>query len=131
MYSTFELAAGTGSHKELSSILVDQYRHRIAPSYMSPNAGGGGCGVSANEYNSAHGAQINFGDLTHILPIFWEQLAVLKKFFFVKIYLIFIWCRYPWRYSDSCNRSTTGILLKNENTFFANSHGLFLDVFLI
>ena len=26
--------------------------------------GGGGCGVSANEYSCAHGAQINFGDLT-------------------------------------------------------------------
>ncbi len=29
--------------------------------------GGGGCGVSANEYSSAHGAQINFGDLTPYL----------------------------------------------------------------
>ncbi len=38
----------------------------IAPSYMSPNAGGGGCGVSANEYSCAHGAQIHFGDLTLI-----------------------------------------------------------------
>jgi hypothetical protein len=31
---------------------------------MSPNAGvgvGGGCGVSANEYSCAHGAQINLG----------------------------------------------------------------------
>jgi hypothetical protein len=40
-----------------------------ASSYMSPNAGGfffggGGCGVSANQYSCAHGAQINFGDLT-------------------------------------------------------------------
>jgi hypothetical protein len=26
--------------------------------------GGGGCGVSANEYSCAHGAQINFEDLT-------------------------------------------------------------------
>jgi hypothetical protein len=26
--------------------------------------GSGGCGVSANEYSCAHGAQINFGDLT-------------------------------------------------------------------
>jgi hypothetical protein len=26
--------------------------------------GGGVCGVSANEYSCAHGAQINFGDLT-------------------------------------------------------------------
>jgi hypothetical protein len=32
---------------------------------MSPNAGEGErCGVSANEYSCAHGAQINFGDLT-------------------------------------------------------------------
>ncbi len=36
----------------------------IAPSYMSPNAGGGRCGVSANEYICTHGAQINFEDLT-------------------------------------------------------------------
>ncbi len=35
---------------------------------MSPNAGGWqGCGVSANEYSCAHGAQINFGDLTPYL----------------------------------------------------------------
>ena len=43
----------------------------IAPSYMSPNAGGrgggGGCRVSANEYSWAHGAQINFGDQTPYL----------------------------------------------------------------
>ncbi len=37
----------------------------IAPSYMSPNAGGGV--VSANEYSCAHGAEINFGDLTTYL----------------------------------------------------------------
>ncbi len=47
----------------------------IAPSDMSPNAGGGGCGVSANEYRFAHGAQINFGDLTPIYPT--HQSAVL------------------------------------------------------
>jgi hypothetical protein len=36
---------------------------------MSPNAGGRGrgCGVSANEYSSAHGAQINFGDVSPYL----------------------------------------------------------------
>ncbi len=34
---------------------------------MSPNAGGGGCGVSANKYSCAHGAQINFGDPTPYL----------------------------------------------------------------
>ncbi len=35
---------------------------------MSPKlGGGGGCGVSANEYRCAHGAQINVGDLTPYL----------------------------------------------------------------
>jgi hypothetical protein len=34
---------------------------------IAPNAGGGGCGVSTNEYSCAHGAQINFGDLTPYL----------------------------------------------------------------
>jgi hypothetical protein len=34
---------------------------------MRPNAGTGGCLVSANEYSCAHGAQINFGDLTAYL----------------------------------------------------------------
>ncbi len=29
-----------------------------------PKCGVGGCGLSANEYSCAHGAQINFGDLT-------------------------------------------------------------------
>ncbi len=40
----------------------------IAPSYISANAGGGGwfAGLS-NEYNCAHGAQINFGYLTPYL----------------------------------------------------------------
>jgi hypothetical protein len=47
----------------------------LAPSYMSPNAGEGICGVSANEYSCVHGAQINFGDLTPYLtydPICWQ-----------------------------------------------------------
>ncbi len=42
----------------------------IASSYMFPNEGGGiapHCGVSANEYSCAHGAQIYFGDLTPCL----------------------------------------------------------------
>jgi hypothetical protein len=39
---------------------------------MRPNAGvGWGCGVTANEYSCAHGAQINFGDLTSFNP--WEK----------------------------------------------------------
>jgi hypothetical protein len=32
--------------------------------YEPKCGGGGGCGVSANEYSCKHGAQINFGDLT-------------------------------------------------------------------
>jgi hypothetical protein len=31
--------------------------------------GEGGCGVSAKEYSCAHGAQINFGDLTPYLKL--------------------------------------------------------------
>jgi hypothetical protein len=34
---------------------------------MSPNTGDGVCGVSANEYSCAHGAQIDFRDLTPYL----------------------------------------------------------------
>ncbi len=37
--------------------------------------GWGSCGVSANEYSCAHGAQINFGDLTPYLPIHTVVLA--------------------------------------------------------
>jgi hypothetical protein len=49
----------------MSSILADQQRPRL----WSPNAGEGGesCGVSANEYSCAHGAQINSGDQTPYL----------------------------------------------------------------
>jgi hypothetical protein len=41
----------------------------IASSYMSPNGGEGGRlrGLSANEYSCAHGAQVNFGNLTPYL----------------------------------------------------------------
>jgi hypothetical protein len=42
---------------------------------MSPNAGGGGCGVSANEQICAHGAQMNFGDLTPYLAMHTVYLA--------------------------------------------------------
>jgi hypothetical protein len=34
---------------------------------MSPNAGGGGCEISANEYSCTNGVQINFGDLAPYL----------------------------------------------------------------
>jgi hypothetical protein len=34
---------------------------------MRWGGGGGGCGISANEYSCAHGALINFRDLTPYL----------------------------------------------------------------
>jgi len=40
---------------------------------------GGGCGVSANEYSCAHGAQINFGDLTPYLNYVEKDLALHPK----------------------------------------------------
>ncbi len=49
---------------------------------MSPNAGGrggGGFGVPANEYSWAHGAQINFGDLT---PYLTYDSGLTDAFFF-------------------------------------------------
>jgi hypothetical protein len=40
-----------------------------ALAYHEPKCGGGGgCGASANEYSYAHGAQMNFGDLTPYNP---------------------------------------------------------------
>ncbi len=47
-----------GGHKEMSGVVYLDWP--VALSYMSPNAGGGGCGVSANEYSCAHGSQKNF-----------------------------------------------------------------------
>jgi hypothetical protein len=53
---------------------------------MSPNARAGewGCGVSANEYSCAYGAQINFGDGTpyftyDIVSNFYRALKITKK----------------------------------------------------
>ncbi len=55
---------GIRGSQELLELLSNVYPGwLIASSYMSPNAGGGGCGVSANAYSCAHGARINFGDL--------------------------------------------------------------------
>ncbi len=55
---------GLGRHKEMSSILADQWRPRP---HMSPSGGRGVAGVSSNDYSCAHGAQVNFGDLTPYL----------------------------------------------------------------
>ncbi len=61
-----ELSAG--DHKEMSVYLG----WPIAPSYRSPNAGGGLRGLSQWEMCTiAHGAQINFGDLTPYLAYGW------------------------------------------------------------
>ncbi len=46
---------------------------------MSPNGegwGGGIVGLSANEYSCAHGAQINFGDLTQYLCYGWKEINI-------------------------------------------------------
>jgi hypothetical protein len=43
----------------------------------------GGCGVSANEYSCAHGAQINFRDLTPYLT-YGEKSRLFSVFEFVK-----------------------------------------------
>jgi hypothetical protein len=52
---------------------------------MSPNAGGrgwgvAGCGVSANEYSCAHGAQINLADLTPYLTYARNKSGPLSEF---------------------------------------------------
>jgi hypothetical protein len=55
---------------------------RCRPSWLTnsalvyePEWGGGGCEVSANDCSWAHGAQVNFGDLTPYLPIASMQLT--------------------------------------------------------
>ncbi len=53
-----------GGHKEMSSI---SWMTNSALVYEPKCVGGRGCGVSANEYRCAHGAQINFGDITPYL----------------------------------------------------------------
>jgi hypothetical protein len=50
---------------------------------MNPNAGkggGGGRGASDNEYSCAHGAQINFGDLTPQFNLWRQKSAVFASF---------------------------------------------------
>jgi hypothetical protein len=59
MYITYRTLRG---YKEMTSILADQY---IAPSYRSPNAGGGGEFQGLSQWVQLYtGAQINFADLT-------------------------------------------------------------------
>jgi hypothetical protein len=53
----------TRGHKKMSSILVT---NSALVQYMNAG-GGGGSGVSANEYSCAPGALINFGNLTPYL----------------------------------------------------------------
>jgi hypothetical protein len=65
----------SGGHKEMSSILADHERPRIRAQMLG--GGGGGCGVSDNEYSCAHGSQINFGDLTAYLAYDWRTLLIL------------------------------------------------------
>jgi hypothetical protein len=50
----------------MSSILAD---HMVVV-YEPNSGGGGGCmGVTAYKYSFAHGAQVNFGDVTQYLTL--------------------------------------------------------------
>ncbi len=52
--------------------------------------GGGGCGVSVNEYSCAHGAQTNFGDLTPYLKGQCQKIFCFRFFFFLNYLEIFV-----------------------------------------
>ncbi len=45
----------------------------IAPSYMSPNAGGGSCGVSANEYSCAVHRSLNTLWISNFIFNLWAE----------------------------------------------------------
>jgi hypothetical protein len=80
--------------------------------------GGGDCGVSANEHSCAHGAQINFGDLLHILTYMCDTDVSTHICSFC--YLVFS-TSYFW-FSEDCETFTEfyhGFLL--QNNFFAFS----------
>ncbi len=61
--------------------------------YESKCGGGGGCGVSANEYSCAHGAQINFGDIPPYLTFAGKVLQNESKN--ISVFSVF------YRYSNS------------------------------
>ncbi len=63
---------------------------------------GGGCGVSANEYSCAHGAQINLGDLT---PYLKGQCHEIFCFWF------FSWISFP---------QASDYTIRAVSTFFEN-----------
>ncbi len=65
---------------------------------MRGDGGGGGCGVSANEFSCAHGAQISFGDLTPYLTYDYCTVSVLGKV------LIFLESRLKQKVSLICDR---------------------------
>ncbi len=65
-----ELELKAGGHKAMSSILADHVTNSsfiYEPKCAAWGGGGGGSRVSANEYNFARRAQVNFGDLTPYL----------------------------------------------------------------
>ncbi len=72
-FSPRQLKLATGAPPPQNSLsLIQGITHTdVVVYYISPNAGGrggeGSCGISANEYSCAHGAQISFGDLTPYL----------------------------------------------------------------
>ncbi len=66
------LVSAPGGHKEMSSILATN-----TALVLEPKWGREGCGVSANEDRCAHGAQINFKDLTpYSLFSLWSTLLI-------------------------------------------------------
>ncbi len=84
----------------------------IAPSYMSPNAGGrgGGCVVSANVYSCTHGAQINSGRSNCIFNLWCWSMAFLQPPFCDQCNTV----RHCWRLKQ-CKPPTE---IQNENKYF-------------
>jgi hypothetical protein len=72
----------------MSSTLADQ-NCALVYEPKNPNAGGGR--ISANKYSCAHGAQINFGDLTLVLTYaeYKPSLGIPTKVFKQSYYDIF------------------------------------------
>ncbi len=88
--------------------------------------GGGGCGVSANEYSSVHGAQISFGDLTPYLTYELQETAFVMERYGLKVQLlgVAIRLRVVYRTSRRCIihfkgcwfcRLTIGLLCTQRN----------------
>jgi hypothetical protein len=88
--------SGAGGHKEMSSILADQWYS----SYMTQMwVEGRRCGVSYNDYSCAHGVQINFGDLTqyltYALVVWGPSVYCIRRGFVSSLYRKPLWLCVP------------------------------------